>query len=254
VKKHYGDRKSARGASARFGEFAVIDPTDRNRNVAAAVSPASLKRFIYICRRLIKKPSREFFLRRPELFEEKLMKAARTDPVFLVSMPRPEVVDDVLWGQLRKISGQLEARLGDFRPVEITADDGRHLVRLGIVLGIDTLPPTTWLEGPPLKMAVHVAEFKTAHPGSKFTTKKGKIFAEARRSTLSAAMAIRQFFRELSKSRSHLAYPEEMIVLERVGGKAGQNKVSQSKIRNKPARKKSKATAAKGKTAKRKKS
>jgi len=249
VKKHYPDRKSVRDASVRFGQFVVIDPTDKNRNVAAAVSPGSLKSFISLCRSFIKKPSKGFFLRRPELFEEKLMKAARTNVVFLASMPRPEVVDDVLWGQLRKISGQLRARLEDFKPVEIAGDDGRHLVRLGIVLGTDTIPPTMWLEGPPLKMAGHVAKFKKAHRGSKFIKKKGKISAEVRRSAVSARAAIKQFFRELSKSRSHLAYPEEIIILERVEGKAGQNKTVKKSIEKKP-----KAKAAKGKTAKRKRS
>ena len=216
---HYRDKKAVREATKRFGFFVAIDPTDKNRNVAAAVSRNSFSQFISLCRRFVKKPSTEFFLRRPELFEDKLMKAAATKKAFLVSLPRPDVVDDVMWGQLRKIANQLTARLEDFRPADIIADDGRHLVRLGIVLGRDQLPPTMQLEGPPLRMARHVAEFRKRHKGAKFTIKRKKIFADVKRPVVTAEKAIRAFFRDISATKSHFAYPDEMVILERVPGK-----------------------------------
>ncbi|NYZ73511.1 CCA tRNA nucleotidyltransferase, partial [Candidatus Micrarchaeota archaeon] len=142
------------GASgcARFGSlFVVVDPTDANRNVAAAVSEENLRKFVSLCKSFVAKPSKQFFFRKPETFEEKAAKAGKGKKLFMLSMPRPEIVDDILWGQLYKMTGQLERHLKDldFNPKGILTDDTRHLVRLAIILGKDRLPPTMLVEGPP---------------------------------------------------------------------------------------------------------
>ena len=202
-------------ALEHFGSlFVVVDPTDQNRNVAAAVSPENLARFISLSKRFLKAPSDVFFFRKPETFEDRTKKASRGKKLILVSMPRPEIVDDVLWGQLHKMTGQLEAHLSEFKP-KIIADDSRHLVRLAIVLERDRLPKKMLIAGPPLEMAKHVASFKKSHKKAKFIIKKGKLFAEADRPIIGAEDSIRSFFLSFSKTKSHLAYPEEMIVLEK---------------------------------------
>lgn len=211
----YPGTKERKEAAKRFGFFTVIDPTDRNRNVAAAVSRQNLSRFVSLCKAFLKKPSSGFFLKKPETFDEKLAMAARGKKAFVLSMPRPEVVDDVLWGQLRKMSGQLAAHLKDFRPEGMISDDSRHIVRLGIVLERDTLPRTMLLAGPPLKMVKHAAEFRKRHVKAKFTIRGRRIYAEVKRPVVKAEEAIRGFFHAFAGAKSHLAYPDEMLVLER---------------------------------------
>jgi len=204
--------------SARFeSSFVVVDPTDANRNVAAAVSPENLKRFIGICRRFAAKPSKSFFFTKPETFEERAARASRGKKLILLSMPRPEIVDDVLWGQLHKMNGQLERHLTDlgFAPKAILAEDTRHLVRLAIILDSDALPATMLVEGPPLEMKKHAEQFKKSHKKAKFTIKKKRLYATVRRPVVKAEDAIMQFFHSFSKTKSHLAYHEEMLILER---------------------------------------
>jgi tRNA nucleotidyltransferase (CCA-adding enzyme) len=216
IKKYYKGKKEVEKATAQFGHFTVIDPTDSKRNVAAAVSHANFLRFIKLCRRFIKKPSKDFFLRTPETFEQKTSKAAKRYSVFVITMPRPAIVDDVLWGQLQKLMRQLKGNLADFNPKSVFADDSRHLVRIAMALEKDRLPPTLTVEGPPLSMKKHVAGFKKAHKGAKFIKRKKKIWTVKKRPVVKAEAAIKQFFRAFSSSKSHLAYPEEMVVIERI--------------------------------------
>jgi len=215
IKKYYKGKKEVENAIARLGRFTVIDPTDSKRNVAAAVSHTNLLKFIKLCRSFIKKPSTDFFLRRPETFEQKVSKTAKRYSVFTLTMPRPGVVDDVLWGQLRRMMKQLRECLVDFNPKSIFADDSRHLVRLAIALERDRLPPTVMVEGPPLSMKKHVEKFRKAHKKAKIITRKRRVHAVKKRAVVRAEVAIMQFFKAFSSSKSHLAYPEEMLVLER---------------------------------------
>jgi tRNA nucleotidyltransferase (CCA-adding enzyme) len=130
-------------------------------------------------------------------------------------MPRPDIVDDILWGQLHKLTGQLKAHLADFQPKDILVDDSRHLVRLAVILGKDRLPEKMLAAGPPLSMKKHAAQFRKSHKKAKFVIKRKKLYAEVRRPVVKAEDAIHAFFRAFATTRSHLAYPEEMIVLEK---------------------------------------
>ncbi len=206
----------AKSAPERFGSgLIVIDPTDRNRNVAAAVSGESLKRFIALAKSFLRKPSEAVFFRKPEAFESRAKRASRGKKLVMVSMPRPDIVDDILWGQIYKMIGQLEAHLREFGPVKILAEDSRHVVRLAIILKRDRLPSRMLVEGPPLEMAKHAAMFRKSHKGARFVVKKKRLYAEVKRPVAKASDAIHSFFRAFASTKSHLAYPEEMLVLEK---------------------------------------
>ncbi|NYZ73752.1 hypothetical protein H0O00_01280, partial [Candidatus Micrarchaeota archaeon] len=114
--------------------------------------------------------------------------------------------------------GQLERHLKDldFNPKGILTDDTRHLVRLAIILGKDRLPPTMLVEGPPLEMKKHAEQFRKSHKKAKFSVKKKRLYAAVKRPVVKAEDAILQFFRSFSKTKSHLAYPEEMLILGRL--------------------------------------
>lgn len=218
LKKYYNrkSKKEAAEIAKRFNSnFIVIDPTDKNRNVAAAVSKKSFSRFISLCKAFVKKPSEAFFFRKPETFEEQVARISKNRKLFILSMPRPDVVDDVLWGQLYKLIGQLKAHLKEFQPKDVLADDTRHLVRLAIILQKDRLPEKMLVAGPPLHMKKHVMQFRKSHRKARFITKKKKLYAQVKRPVVKAEDAIRAFFHSFAATKSHLAYPEEMIVLEK---------------------------------------
>lgn len=211
--KHYPPRGRAAAKKRFASKFIVVDPTDSERNVSAAVSPANLGKFVSLCKRFVKKPSKNFFFRVPETFEQKVRKASKGAKLLMVSMPRPDVVDDVLWGQLHKLGRQLNDALKEFGPRKILYDDSRHVVRIAIVLKNEKLAPKMLVLGPPLKMKSHVEKFRKAHKRARFVKKKGKLYAEVKRPVTKAESALMQFFKKFSKTDSHLAYPEEMIII-----------------------------------------
>lgn len=220
LKNFYKTKKDESGARKRFGPFAVIDPTDRNRNVAAAVSKENFAKFITLSKSFLKKPSNEFFFREPETFEDLVKKAAKGKKCLLVSMPRPDVVDDILWGQIYKMTGQLSAHLREFGPVKILADDSRHVVRLAIIMPRDELPEKTLVQGPPIQMKKNVAEFRKSHRKARFVTKQKRLWAEVKRPMTTTKQYVAEFYRSFQKTKSHLAYPPEMVVLEKYGPKS----------------------------------
>lgn len=90
----------------------VLDPTDKNRNTAAALTP---KNFFVLKKRaeeFLKKPAAEFFfhpkhepITEKELVETQMKR--RTETVVVKFIP-PKVVPDILWPQLRKFSERLQ--------------------------------------------------------------------------------------------------------------------------------------------------
>lgn len=198
----------------KFGSFVVIDPTDSNRNVAAALSIDNLKKFIGLAKHFLKRKAMGMFKARKSTMAEKLARIKKIK--YLVSMPRPAVVDDVLWGQLKKVMNQLERELAEFGATTF-AEDSRHLVKIAIVLQKERLDESEILVGPPLEMKKNVSEFKKSHKNGKFITKiiekKKRICVKAKRKNRDAEWFIHNFFRSLKST--HLAYPPEMVVVTR---------------------------------------
>jgi len=84
----------------------VIDPVDRNRNVGAALSAESFYRFVKACKDFIENPSKDFFFKKEvkpytvkELSKEFKRRGTRW---YLISFEKPDVLDDILYPQLRR--------------------------------------------------------------------------------------------------------------------------------------------------------
>ncbi len=93
--------------NTRFGApLNVVDPVDPNRNVAAAVSGESLSVLIAAAREFIRSPDEGFFFPKPleAVSNETLRNVVeeRGTSVIIADMPRPDLVDDVLYSQIKK--------------------------------------------------------------------------------------------------------------------------------------------------------
>lgn len=91
-----------------------IDPIDEERNVASALSGEKFALFIHASRTYLSKPSERFFfpmerkVSRKELIEKF---KARGSSLLAVSFPSPEVVEDILYPQVRKALKKLSRQL-----------------------------------------------------------------------------------------------------------------------------------------------
>ncbi len=106
IEGYYQDEKEI---LKRFdGPLIVIDPVDRNRNVAAAVSTTSLSKFIFYSRRFLEEPSEDFFFPRKKHISRGRLKTkilSRGTELYAISWKAPKgSVEDILWPQLRRLS------------------------------------------------------------------------------------------------------------------------------------------------------
>lgn len=143
----------------KFNEPLVFyDPVDSKRNVASAVSCQNMALFIHASRSYLLEPSARFFFPRPsEPLESRSIETTLLDRgtgVIVVSMERPDLIDDNLYPQVRRSLDGLCALLEshDFRIV----DRAFHVNdRLRFVVELESLElslarrhsgPPAWIE------------------------------------------------------------------------------------------------------------
>jgi tRNA nucleotidyltransferase (CCA-adding enzyme) len=93
----------------------LIDPTDKNRNAAAAISANSFFTLKKIANIFLLDPSKELFFEEKlvPLTEEELiiLQMKRRTELLIVKFKPPKVVPDILWPQMRRFSDRLEGIL-----------------------------------------------------------------------------------------------------------------------------------------------
>lgn len=84
----------------------IIDPIDKNRNLAAAISEENIGKFVLIARAFQEKPSLKFFKRRKTAITTK-----HWNNVLVVKFAYNERSPDVIWGQIKRANATLSAQL-----------------------------------------------------------------------------------------------------------------------------------------------
>jgi tRNA nucleotidyltransferase (CCA-adding enzyme) len=139
IEKYYS-KKDYQHLRKQFKEqvLILIDPTDKNRNTAAAVSTHSFFMFNKIAREFLEKPRSELFFKRKlepitesELIQNQFKR--RTELIFVKFKP-PEIVPDILWPQLRRFADRLTSVLKENEFVVLRKDVYTDEKNLGVVL------------------------------------------------------------------------------------------------------------------------
>ncbi|AWB27964.1 CCA tRNA nucleotidyltransferase [Halococcoides cellulosivorans] len=147
----------------------VIDPTDPERNVAAATTAENVARFQHYVRRLLADPDPAHFevaVRDPmdrsavaEAFERR-----GTTPVALQA-PRPDVVEDTLYPQLEKsrtnLADELDRR--GFELVRSMAVADADVIALIFEVAVEKRPAVERHVGPPVAVREHAERFVAAY-------------------------------------------------------------------------------------------
>ncbi len=108
VNNHFGKHEYQR-LRKKFENQPLIflDPTDKNRNVAAVLSHKKLATFVYKARKFLESPSILYFSKTEEKINSKKLAAHQkekgTDLVIL-TFKKPEAIDDILYPQLRRFA------------------------------------------------------------------------------------------------------------------------------------------------------
>lgn len=150
----------------------VIDPVDPRRNVAAALSEQKLFEFVDACRSFLAAPSIEaFFPPEAEPIEEAELidvLARRGTLLLAVTFRAPDIVEDSLYPQLRKVEESaislLERR--EFRAFTSGVWSGGQRGAIVFEMLVWELPGIQRHPGPPVDQKAHAARFREKYPGA----------------------------------------------------------------------------------------
>lgn len=129
----------------KFGEhhLIIVDPTDKNRNVASALSYNQFARIIAASRAFLKKPNKNFFFgKKVRVWDKKRVKKAfKEKEIVLMKIPYPKkALADIIYGQIKHFTKKVEKQLqlNDFI-VKNFAEWTDEKTLIGIVFELEAL-------------------------------------------------------------------------------------------------------------------
>ncbi|MHB8120040.1 MAG: CCA tRNA nucleotidyltransferase [Methanothrix sp.] len=172
----------------------MVDPVDPGRNVAAALTLDKMLQFASVARSFLAEPKLDFFFppQQAPLSDEELIaqiNARGTMPI-LLEFAAPDVVEDVLYPQLRKAEGSIKALLerSGFSLLRSDVSTYRDRAVMLFEMQIWQLSKASQRIGPPAWEADHLSRFLAAHqsPLSGPYIANGKVVVEEARRYTSA--------------------------------------------------------------------
>ena len=212
IENYYGDKNRTPVDLTKVFDapLIVIDPTDKKRNVAAVVSTTSMSIFILASRMFLKRPSLNFFFKRrspvspANLYRRIKQRGTR---LLVIEFPAPDVVEDTLWPQFRKLVRQLNRFLRDNEfdmfGYYYWTDMNRCLIMFELVN--DVLPMIKKVRGPSVVLEKPTYDFMDKHKNAlDLHVEHDRIVAIDRRRFTDAKDAVSYFFRT-AKLPSHFS-------------------------------------------------
>ena len=161
IENHYGGNVKEIIKKFPHSAMIVIDPVDKLRNVAAAVSHRSLVTFISACRCFLKHPSINFFYPKPRKISlERDLK--RHGSIIAIVFSHEPQIEDILYPQLERLARSITNKLIEygFSPIRWSAfSDYKKLSTIFIELESETIPPVHVHMGPQFVTGTHELSF-----------------------------------------------------------------------------------------------
>jgi tRNA nucleotidyltransferase (CCA-adding enzyme) len=196
----------------------VIDPVDRGRNVAAAVSAQSFAVFVRACQDFLRAPTQKMFFPKPlKPFGPKELKrelGRRGTRILCVVFHPPDVAEDVLYPQLRRAERSIVMGLGQSGFQVLRSDvwsDGAAVIL--VELTVSKLSRVQTRVGPLVSLGAE--DFISEHRGSKkrlagpFVDGVGRVVFELERDETDARQALRRIMKTRPGFGKHLTEAAE---------------------------------------------
>lgn len=179
VEKHYPKKDALfhLNQSKLHSPLIVIDPVDKNRNAAAALSLEKMELFRTKAKEYLQKPREELFIKTKKSLEF-IQKEACGNPFVYITLQPSSGKEDVVGAKVRKVFEFIERELEPFSPLK-TGWEMENPAVLYFIVKTAALPETEIKVGPPLKLKDHVAAFKQKYTGT--YEENGKIYAKVKR-------------------------------------------------------------------------
>jgi tRNA nucleotidyltransferase (CCA-adding enzyme) len=207
MKYYEGREDEARDA---FGTgFIVVDPIDRKRNVAAAVTQTKLNEMVVASAAFLNGPSIRFFFPKVKdlsLGQLKRKILAEKRQLLAIQIPKIEAPPDILWGQLYSARDKVLTIMknGDFDVMRIAAwTDEKRISLIVMELGTTILPHLKLKTGPPVT-SPHTLRYLDLYAGGGAAAgpwiQEDRLFILARRRYTEAATYLKKAIKEYVKA------------------------------------------------------
>ena len=205
VQKYYRNNDVFKiiNTSKLISPLIVIDPVQKDRNAAAALSMKNFADFKKAAKEFIKYPSKEFFIKKD--LHSLFMSLKSKDKKLIMIKAKPLMGKiDVVGSKLLKIYEFLNQQLEKHEFKALKAEwewNKKDDAVFYFLFGKKSLPNIIEMEGPPLAIKNHVEHFKKTH--KKTYVKSGKIFASEKRKFLVPENLLKDAIKnEFAKERS----------------------------------------------------
>ncbi len=193
----------------------LIDPTDTSRNAAANISSENMIKFIEKCKEFMKSPSESYFWPRliPLTKKEMMEIKNRKTIMFSFQMKKPDVIDDILYSQLRRMLSRLKGLLSyyDFRVIRAYEWVDKDVIFFFEIQS--SLPPIEKFEGPSVFSKKHTAQFLSKYKSAGLRTfvEGNKWFVERRRKYTHPRDVIKDLSRKSEKELKAEGIPSNFV-------------------------------------------
>ena len=176
LEEHHKDDREKIIKEFRTQPLIVIDPVDPKRNVASNFSPENFVKLVKSSREFLEKPGEQFFFPEKKKSPKDLKKRMeeRGTRMIGVKFQKPDVIDDILWPQLRRTSRRLASILKEHEFIVMGKDTfcTEKECILMFEMEVWNLPKIRKLVGPFVFSRKHSDEFISKYRGA------GRIWVE----------------------------------------------------------------------------
>jgi tRNA nucleotidyltransferase (CCA-adding enzyme) len=198
-----------------------IDPVDKDRNVASALSKEKFYLFVKACEKYLKKPRMTFFFPneiKPWSLEKIRIEIKKQGNLYVgVKIAKPDIIAENLFPQIRKAARSIwdACERYDFTIYDITfhVDDHENLIFIIVNTKDEPLSKTFIHKGPPAKLEKNVEEFIHRWKDDSRVTRKpyeknGTLYVEIKREYTEIEDFLKDHVKDLSLGR-HLDKTKE---------------------------------------------
>jgi len=205
LEEHHKDDRASVAKEFKTQPLIVIDPVDPKRNVASSFSPENFVKLVKSSREFLEKPSGQFFFPEKKKSTKGLKKKMeeRGTRIIGVSFKKPDVIDDILWPQLRRTSRRLASILKEHEFMVMGKDTfctEKDCIML-FEMEVWALPKIRKLVGPFVFSKTHSDEFISKYMGTGRIWVEGSTWvAEIKRKFTQAEEKLRDSLKDSEKN------------------------------------------------------
>jgi len=208
IEKHYDESEYLKLRKIFKSALIVIDPVDKNRNVAAALSFYNFFKFKTFARKFLENSTIDFFIKReiePISYNDLIyLQMKRRTNLIVLRFKRPEIADDIIYPQMRKFAKRIDEilKMYSFKVLWKDVFCSKDFCYLVLEMEISKLPKVEKREGPIVFDIENSINFFKKYKDYLITVEKDRLVAEIPR----------RFERAIDKIKDSLSADEQRLI------------------------------------------